>query len=127
MKKFSTLLVFSFLSLLFFATTLQAQTPPEDYFVGTWNVRAFGLPNGDTDLIIKFEKKEGKLSGGIMDPATNKVNPFTNIELANNKVTAYFIAPEQQMEVYLTLEKKDDTKVTGSIMDMFNMEGTKAK
>jgi hypothetical protein len=31
------------------------------------------------------------------------------------------------MEVYLTLEKKDDATVTGSIMDMFNMEGTKGK
>jgi hypothetical protein len=31
------------------------------------------------------------------------------------------------MEVYLNLEKKDDTNVKGSIMDMFNMEGAKAK
>jgi hypothetical protein len=128
MKNLSILFVFSFLSLLFFATPLQAQTTPEDYFAGTWKVKAYGLPDGDTELIIRFEKKEGKLSGGIVDGATNEVvNPFTKVELAANKVTAFFIAPEQQMEVYLTLEKKDDTQVTGSIMDMFNMAGTKAK
>jgi hypothetical protein len=128
MKKLSTLFVFSFLSLLFFATTLQAQTAPEDYFAGTWKVKAFGLPDGDTEMTILFEKKDGKLTGGIVDAATKKVvNPFTKVELAGNKVTAYFIAPEQQMEVYLNLEKKDDTNVKGSIMDMFNMEGAKAK
>ena len=127
MKKLSTLFVFSFLSLLFFASDLQAQTAPGDSFVGTWKVKAYGLPQGDTDLMIHFEKKEGKLSGGIIDPATNTVNPFTKIELANNKVTAYFMAPEQQMEVYLTLEKKDENNVKGSIMDMFDMDGTKAK
>ena len=127
MKKVSSLFLLSFFALLFVASSLHAQTAPEDYFVGTWKVKAFGLPQGDTDLVIKFEKKDGKLSGGIIDPATQQVNPFTKIETAQNKVTAYFIAQEQQMEVYLTLEKKDDTNVTGSIMDMFNMEGTKGK
>lgn len=128
MKKLSTLFVFSFFSLLFFASSLQAQTTPEDYFIGTWNVKAFGLPDGDKEMVIQIEKKDGKLSGGFVDPATKKiVNPFTSVALASNKLTANFIAPEQQMDVYLTLEKKDDTKVTGSIMDMFNMEGAKAK
>ncbi|GEO06371.1 hypothetical protein AAE02nite_40350 [Adhaeribacter aerolatus] len=128
MKKLSTLFVLSFLSLLVFATNLQAQTAPADYFAGTWNVKAFGLPDGDTEMILLFEKKDGKLTGGILDPATKKVaNPFTKVELAGNKVTAYFMAPEHNMEVYLNLEKKDDTAVKGSIMDMFNMEGSKAK
>ena len=128
MKKLSTLLVFGFFSLLLFTASLQAQTTPEDYFVGTWNMKAFGLPDGDKELVILFEKKDGKLSGGFVDPTTKKVvNPFTSVQLAANKLTANFIAPEQQMDVYLTLEKKDDTSVTGSIMDMFNMEGTKAQ
>ena len=127
MKKVSSLFVLCFCALLFVASSLHAQTTPEDYFVGTWKVKAFGLPQGDTELVIQFEKKDGKLTGGIVDPATQKTNPFTKVETAQNKVTAYFIAQEQGMEVYLTLEKKDDTNVTGSIMDMFNMEGTKAK
>lgn len=127
MKKISALFLLSFCTVLFVASSLPAQTAPEDYFVGTWKVKAFGLPQGDTELTIRFEKKEGKLSGGIVDPVTGQTNPFTRVETAQNKVTAYFIAQEQQMEVYLTLEKKDDTNVTGSIMDMFNMEGTKAK
>jgi hypothetical protein len=127
MKKLSNTLILSILSFLLLVNTLQAQTAPEDYFAGTWNVKAFGLPDGDANMVIRFEKKEGKLSGGIVDPATKKENPFTKVELVNNKVTAYFMAPEQQMEVYLTLEKKGDANVKGSIMDMFDMDGTKAK
>lgn len=127
MKKLSALFVFSFLLLLVFASNLQAQTAPADYFVGTWKVKAMGLPDGDKELVIQFEKKDGKLTGGIVDAATKKVNPFTNVELVGNKVTAYFQNEEPQMEVYLSLEKKDDTNVTGSLMDMFNMDGTKAK
>lgn len=50
MKKLSALFFFSFLSCLFFASNLQAQTAPEDYFAGTWNVKAYGLPQGDTDM-----------------------------------------------------------------------------
>src|SRR5688572_4048300 len=111
MKKLSTLVVFSFFALLFFASNLQAQTPPEDYFVGTWKVKAMGLPDGDKDMILLFEKKDGKLTGGIVDAVTKKVNPFTNVELAGNKVTATFMNPEPEMEVYLSLVKKDDTNV----------------
>jgi hypothetical protein len=125
MKKLSILFTFCILSILFVSTTLQAQSTPEDYFVGTWNVKAFGLPQGDTDMVIQIEKKDGKLGGGIVDASTKEINPFTKVEVAANKLTAYFTA--QGMEVYLTLEKKDDTNVTGSIMDMFNMEGSKGK
>jgi transcription termination factor Rho len=125
MKKLSTLFFFSFLAFVLFTTNLQAQSSPEDYFVGSWNVKAFGLPQGDTQIIIQIEKKEGKLGGGIVDATTNQINPFTKVEVAANKLTAYFTA--QGMDVYLSLEKKDDKSVTGSIMDMFNMEGTKGK
>lgn len=128
MKKLSALFLFSFVAFLFFASNLQAQSAPEDYFVGTWKVKAYNLPQGDTDMIIQLDKKDGKLSGGLVDAATKQITtPFTKIDVAANKLTAYFIAQEQGMEVYLTLEKKDDTNVTGSIMDMFNMEGTKGK
>ena len=126
MKKLSALFFFSFLSCVFFASNLQAQATPEDFFVGTWKVKAYGLPDGDTEMVIIFEKKEGKLTGGFTD-GTKVINPFTKVEIVNNKLTAYFMAPEQQMEVYLNLEKKDDTNVKGSIMDMFNLDGSKAK
>lgn len=128
MKKLSTLFFFSLLSFVLFATNLQAQSAPEDYFVGTWNVKAYSLPQGDTDMIIQLDKKDGKLSGGIVDAATKKVKtPFSKIDVAGNTLTAHFFAQEEGMEVYLTLSKKDEKNITGSIMDMFRMEGTKGK
>ena len=128
MKKLSILFTFSLLSLLFLATNLQAQSASEDYFVGTWNVKAYSLPQGDTDMIIQLDKKDGKLSGGIVDAATKQVTtPFSKIEVAANTLTAHFFAQEQGVEVYLTLTKKDDSSITGSIMDMFKMEGSRGK
>jgi hypothetical protein len=125
MKKPHFTYLFFSLSLLFFAFQSQAQTVPEDAFVGSWKVKAYGLPQGDTDMIIQFEKKEGKLSGGIVDTVTQEVNPFTSIETGTNTVKAFFTA--QGFNAFLTLEKKDESNVTGSIMDMFKMEGAKAK
>ena len=141
MKKLSNLLVFTFLSLFVFAADLQAQTTPSqaktasvpvqtspaDYFVGTWNVKVSGLPDGDKDMVVLFEKKDGKLAGGIVDAATKKVNPFTSVTQTDNKVSASFMNEEPNMEISLSLEKKDDTKITGSLMDMFTMEGSRAK
>ena len=76
-----------------------AQNSSEDYFVGTWKVKAMGLPDGDKELTLQFEKKDGKLTGGIVDAATKKVNPFTSVEVAGDKVTASFMNPEPAMEV----------------------------
>ncbi len=113
---------------MFFASNLQAQTTPDDFFVGTWNVKAYDLPQGDTDMIIQLDKKDGKLSGGIVDAATKKIKtPFSKIDVAGNTLTAHFFAQEEGVEVYLTLEKKGNSTITGSIMDMFKMEGSKGK
>jgi hypothetical protein len=128
MKKLSLLFTFCLIAMIGIVSQLQAQSAPEDYFVGTWKVKAFGLPQGDTELIIQFTKKDGKLTGGILDGATNQINTsFYKVDVAGNKLTAHFIEKEQGMDVYLTLQKKDATNVTGSIMDMFNMEGSKSK
>jgi hypothetical protein len=128
MKKLPILFFLSLFSFVLLATNSQAQTAAEDFFVGTWNVKAYNLPQGDTDMIIQLGKKDGKLSGGIVDATTKKITtPFTKIDVVANKLTAYFFAQEQGMEVYLSLEKKDDKSVTGSIMDMFTMEGIKGK
>lgn len=63
-----------------------------------------------------------------MDAATKKITtPFTKIDLAANTLTAHFFAREEGVEVYLTMEKKGDLTITGSIMDMFKMEGSKGK
>jgi hypothetical protein len=52
---------------------------------------------------------------------TTETIKFTNVEEKENSVTVYFNA--SGYDVYMTLEKKDDNHVTGSMMDMFDVSG----
>jgi hypothetical protein len=106
------------------AGTSQAPHAPEDYYVATWNVKAFGLPQGDTELTVKIEKKDGMLTGAFVNAATKAETPFTKVEPTATGLTAFFIY--DNMDVFMKLAKKDDANITGSIMDMFDLKGTKA-
>lgn len=125
MKKLSVF--FAGLFILMLSFTAQAQTtPPADYFVGKWSVLVEGTPNGDSKMLVNLERKDGKLTGVILDPATDKVvSKIDKVEEKEKSVTVYFVA--SGYDVYLLLEKKDDDKVTGSLMDMFDAKGERVK
>jgi hypothetical protein len=50
---------------------------------------------------------------------------ISKVELTQNEGTFYFTT--QGYDVYLTLTKKDDDHVTGSMMGMFDAEGDRIK
>jgi hypothetical protein len=112
MKKlnvFFAILVFS----VFFAIEAKAQAPA--YLLGKWNVNV-EVPGGAKQMIMKVEEKEGKLTGGILDTATGEMKaPFTKVEQDGEVVTVYFMMSAHN--VYMTVEKKDDTNFTGSMLD----------
>lgn len=118
MKKVKLLLVvvFCFLSVL----KMNAQVPV-DFFSGKWNVTVFGTPNGDAKMIVNLERKDGKLTGEVINPDSAESIKFSNVEEKENSVTVYFSA--SGYDVYLTLEKKGDNKVEGSMIDMFDAKG----
>lgn len=120
MKKlnvFFAILVFS----VFFAIEAKAQAPA--YLLGKWNVNV-EVPGGAKQMIMKVEEKEGKLTGGILDTATGEMKaPFTKVEKEEEVVTVYFMMSAHN--VYMTVEKKDDTNFTGSMLDMFECQGAK--
>ena len=120
MKKlnvFFAILVFS----VFFAIEAKAQAPA--YLLGKWNVNV-EVPGGAKQMIMKVEEKEGKLTGGILDTATGEMKaPFTKVEQDGEVVTVYFMMSSHN--VYMTVEKKDDTNFTGSMLDMFECQGAK--
>jgi hypothetical protein len=77
-------------------------------------------------MIINIEKKEDKLAGNMADPA--KSDPpvdLANIEVADSTFKATFSA--QGMDITLMLKIKDDKNITGNMMDMFEIKGTKEK
>ena len=108
--------VFCFVS----ALKMNAQVPA-DYFAGKWSVMVTGTPNGDAKMLVNLERKDGKLTGGITNPGATEPTKFSNVEEKENSVTVYFSA--SGYDVYLTLEKKGDNKVEGSMMDMFDAKG----
>jgi hypothetical protein len=103
----------------------QAQSGSEDFYLATWNVKAFGLPQGDAEMLVKIERKDGKLTGGLVDAATKVERPFTKVEPTATGLTAYF--DYDGTDVFMKLVKKDEANITGSIMDMFNLTGTKSQ
>jgi hypothetical protein len=102
----------------------QAKNTGEKYFIGTWNLMIYGLPDGDTKMTINIEKKDDKLIGNLADSAKT-VPPLdlANIEVADSTFKATFSA--QGMDISLMLKIKDDKNVTGNMMDMFDIKGTK--
>jgi hypothetical protein len=126
MKKIS--IIISMIILTGFVTTgsinAQAINTGEKYFIGKWNVMVYGLPDGDTKMVINIDKKEDKLTGNLADPA--KSDPpleLENMEIADSTFKATFNA--QGMDISLMLKIKDDRSITGNMMDMFDIKGTK--
>lgn len=122
MKQLSAFIAGIFLVIISFSA--QAQTA--DYFVGKWSVVAEGTPNGDAKFLVSLERKDGKLGGIIIDPATGKeTSKIDKVEEKEKSVTVYFVGGGY--DVYLFLEKKDNDHVGGSLMDMFDAKGERVK
>lgn len=119
MKKLSVFIAAVVCSLVF-SIEAKAQAPA-DYFVGKWKVLTTGLPSGDATSVVVFERKDGKLTGTMMQDGKPAPNVFRKVEEKDSTVTAYFTA--SGYDVYLFLEKKDDSNITGSMMDMFDCTG----
>jgi len=97
----------------------------EAYFLGKWNILAKGLPQGDTRMVVNIEKKDGKLTGNLADPASPEGSmEFTSVTINGATLNAVF--PAQGMDVSLPFTRKDDTSITGDIMGMFILDGSRA-
>jgi hypothetical protein len=123
MKKFNVIMaaVLIFIS----STGVMAQSTGANYFSGKWNMLVKGLPNGDTKMIVLLDKKDTTMTGAILDSVGTETAKFSKVELKDNQVTVYFTA--QGYDVYLSMDKKDEDHVTGTMMGMFDAEGTRAK
>ncbi len=107
------------------STGVMAQTSGADYFAGKWNMLVKGLPNGDTKMFVVLDKKDSTLTGVIQDSTGTEISKFSKVEIRTAGVTVYFTA--QGYDVYMTMNKKDEDHITGSMMDMFDAEGLRAK
>jgi hypothetical protein len=82
-------------------------------------------PQGDVKLLFKVEKKGEELAGVVQDTTGKEITVISKIEYASDEVTIYFSAAGYDLS--LTLAKKDEDHVTGSLMAMFQAEGERVK
>jgi len=84
-----------------------------DYFVGQWRLLAIGTPGGDSEMIVNLERNEGKLTGMIKIGDENEIK-FSRIEEKETSVALNFTS-NHGYDIILSLDKKDDNHVSGSI------------
>jgi hypothetical protein len=124
MKKLSFFILTTSVILLSIGAMAQTQSGA-DYFAGKWNMLVKGLPNGDTKMFVVLDKKDTTLAGIIQDSTGTEMSKFSKVDIKDAGITVYFNA--QGYDVYMTMNKKDEDHVTGSMMDMFDAEGTRSK
>ena len=123
MKKLTTLIIGVF-ALMIISVSAKAQSNT-DYFVGKWDILVKGTPQGDVNMKVKFEKKDGKLVGTMVNPDTQKEEPFNKLDTTAKGIIVYFSA--QGYDVDMSLEKQDDDHVIGSVMNMLEVTGVRVK
>jgi len=123
MKTFLTLLF----ALVFSVAGLQAQTSstPESFLTGKWNVFVKGTPQGDVTLPVRFEIKEGKLKGFYTDLESKEEKAMDTAYYENEKYVMGSLISGYDLKFVMT--KKSDDSMTGSLMDMFDVEATRVK
>ena len=119
MKKVSILFAGLFITIASFA--LQAEVVSSDFFVGKWNLVIEDLPNGDAELLITFQRQDGKLTG-IVEMEENDEIKITKVEEVKDKsVTVILSVPNYDLEIFI--EEKGENEVKGTLMDMFDLTG----
>jgi len=122
MRKLS--LIFTAIIGLFLSLNVKAQTIP-DYYPGKWNILIMGTPNGDSKMTFILERKDGKLTGSVLDSLGKEMTKITSIDEKDKTITAAFTV--QSYDVTLTLDPVDDDHVKGSLMGMFDAKGVRVK
>ncbi|MDD3789667.1 MAG: hypothetical protein PHO94_13385 [Petrimonas sp.] len=121
MKKATISLFILFLGILV-ATSASAQEKKKDYFAGKWNILVKNTPNGDENATLIFERKDGRLQGTI-NRENGEVITINGLVEKPDTITGYFYAEGSNLNLFLA--KKDRKTLTGSVMDQFQVEGTR--
>lgn len=97
----------------------------EAYFLGKWNATAKGTPNGDVTIPVKFESKDGKLTGTFVDPESKQEVAMSGVEIDGAALKMSFTV--MGYDITITITKKDENTATGSLMDMFDVVAVRVK
>ena len=124
MKKINSIAIGSLLLLLAVGANAQSKTGA-DFFAGKWKVLVTGTPYGDLKRIYVLEKNDNTLSGIVQDSSGKEITKCSKVEVKDNEVTLYYQAMGN--DISITLIKKDDDHVTGSVLGTFDAKGERIK
>ena len=124
MKKINSIVIGSLLLLLSVSVNAQSKTGA-DFFAGKWKVLVTVTPYGDLKRIYVLEKNGNTLTGVVQDSTGKEITKCSNVEVKDNEVTLYYQAMGN--DVSITLIKKDDDHVTGSVLGQFDAKGERIK
>jgi hypothetical protein len=124
MKKINAIVIGSLLLLFAVSTNAQSKTGA-DFFAGKWKVLVTGTPYGDLKRIYVLEKSDNTLTGIVQDSTGKEITKCSKVEVKDNEVTLYYQAMGN--DVNITLIKKDDDHVTGSVLGQFDAKGERIK
>lgn len=122
MKKLSQILVMAMI--MFAGLSAKAQVKDTDKpFIGTWKLMVYGLPNGDQEMYLTVEMKDGALGGIIGGKDGVGANKLLKASVEKKTFSCTFIGGGYNVPLYIDL--KDDGSVEGSMNDMFDIKGAK--
>jgi hypothetical protein len=124
MKKLNSILIGSFFLLLAVSANAQTKTGAE-FFAGKWKVLVTGTPYGDLKRIYVLEKNGNTLTGIVQDSTGKEITKCSKVEVKDNEVTLYYQAMGN--DVNITLIRKDDDHVTGSVLGTYDAKGERIK
>ncbi|TLX73497.1 hypothetical protein E9993_15405 [Labilibacter sediminis] len=93
-------------------------------FVGKWSLMVRDLPDGDAEMSLILESKEGKLGGKLVG-ADGEEFPIYDVEVEGKELL--FMYDARGYNVTMALELIGEGKSEGYMMDMFLVEGEKVK
>jgi hypothetical protein len=126
MKKASIILFILFLGIALNGFSQAA--PPKDLFAGKWEILLTGTPNGDVKFLTNLTRKDGKLTGELVNPddAANGTRAITKVEESGDKMAIYFMSSQGE-EISINLAKVDNDNLKGSLMDSFEAKARRIK
>ena len=124
MKKISSIAIGLLFLLLPGSANAQTKTGA-DYFAGKRKVLVTGTPYGDLKRIYVLEKNDNTLTGIVQDSTGKEITKCSKVEVKDNEVTLYYQA--MGIDVNITLIRKDDDHVTGSVLGQFDAKGERIK
>ncbi len=122
----------SFLFILFFAgiafNGFSQTAASADFFAGKWEISVTGSPRGDVKFLTNLIRKDGKLTGELIDAAdpANGKRTITKVEETATKLVIYFEST-QAGEISIDLAKVDDDNLKGTLMGSYESIAKRVK